>query len=261
MAAESPRIFTRRDLLKGVGIAGAAAAAPAGLLDSGNLAAGRRPADQARAMAAPEAFETLTALESDALEAMVARIIPTDANGPGAREARAAHYIDRALGGALASSRAAYAGGLESLDRYSRASRGKLFAALSADEQDVILTDVEGGTATGFAASSAAFFNMVRTHTIQGTFSDPYYGGNANFVGWDLIGYPGVRTMVTSDDQRMSKAPPPSHKSAYDFEMFTKASARVRPEDGVKDGVKDGAKDGAKERLVSGLKGDVSNGD
>jgi gluconate 2-dehydrogenase gamma chain len=51
--------------------------------------------------------------------------------------------------------------------------------------------DVESGSATGFAGSSAAFFNMVRTHTLQGTFGDPYYGGNANFVGWDLIGYPG----------------------------------------------------------------------
>ncbi len=34
---------------------------------------------------------------------MVDRLIPSDALGPGAREARAAHYIDRALGGALAS--------------------------------------------------------------------------------------------------------------------------------------------------------------
>ena len=42
------------------------------------------------------------------LDAIVARLIPTDANGPGATEARAAHYIDRALGGALASSRQAY---------------------------------------------------------------------------------------------------------------------------------------------------------
>jgi hypothetical protein len=39
---------------------------------------------------------------------------------------------------------------------------------------------------------------MVRTHTLQGTFGDPYYGGNANFVGWDLIGYPGIRSNVTS---------------------------------------------------------------
>ena len=33
---------------------------------------------------------------------------------------------------------------------------------------------------------------------------DPYYGGNANFVGWDLIGYPGVRRRVTPADQRMN---------------------------------------------------------
>ena len=44
---------------------------------------------------------------------------------------------------------------------------------------------------------------MVRTHTLQGTFGDPYYGGNANFVGWDLIGYPGIRLNVTSEDQRL----------------------------------------------------------
>jgi hypothetical protein len=86
--------------------------------------------------------------------------------------------------------------------------------------------DVEGGNVTGFPGSGA-FFDMVRTHTIQGTFCDPYYGGNANFIGWDLIGYPGVRTIVTADDQRMSKVPPPTHKSAYDFAMFTKASARA----------------------------------
>ena len=48
-----------------------------------------------------EPIENLTAYEADLLEAICARIIPTDANGPGAREARAAQYIDRALGGAL----------------------------------------------------------------------------------------------------------------------------------------------------------------
>jgi gluconate 2-dehydrogenase gamma chain len=52
-----------------------------------------------------EALETLTASEANILEAFCARLIPSDANGPGAKEARAAHYIDRALGGALASGR------------------------------------------------------------------------------------------------------------------------------------------------------------
>ena len=65
-----------------------------------------------------------------------------------------------------------------------------------------MLIDVETGAATGFTGSSAAFFAMMLNHTHQGTFGDPYYGGNANFVGWDLIQYPGVRTMVTAADQQ-----------------------------------------------------------
>ena len=85
--------------------------------------------------------------------------------------------------------------------------------------------EYETGAATGFVGSSGAFFNMVRTHTLQGTFGDPYYGGNANFVGWDLIGYPGIRTSVTAADQRMNPPPVRIHKSAYDYDMFTKAAS------------------------------------
>ena len=65
------------------------------------------------------------------------------------------------------------------------------------------------------------FFNLVRTHTIQGTFCDPYYGGNANFVGWDLIGYPGLRLAAGPGDQRLA-AHKPVRQSAYDQEMFSK---------------------------------------
>jgi gluconate 2-dehydrogenase subunit 3-like protein len=67
------------------------------------------------------------------------------------------------------------------------------------------------------------FFTLVRGHTLQGTFCDPIYGGNANFVGWDLIGYPGVRLAVSAADQNLSTPPTPAHTSAYDSVMFTKA--------------------------------------
>ena len=79
--------------------------------------------------------------------------------------------------------------------------------------------------------SSAAFFNLVLNHTHQGTFGDPYYGGNANFVGWDLINYPGVRTMVSAADQKQLEANgmKTNHKSAYDYESFTKARQRESP--------------------------------
>jgi hypothetical protein len=68
---------------------------------------------------------------------------------------------------------------------------------------------------------------MVLNHTRQGTFGDPYYGGNANFVGWDLIGYPGVRTGVTAADQQALERNQlkPNRRSAYDNEMFNKATA------------------------------------
>jgi gluconate 2-dehydrogenase gamma chain len=224
--------ISRRDLLKRAGAVGAAAAVPGGVTPFESREGGPEgPAlhhgehDAAGMAAAREPLENLTATEADLLEAIVARLIPTDANGPGATEARAAHYIDRALGGALASSRQAYTAGLAALDRYSRSSRGKAFTELSATDQDSVLIDVETGAATGFTGSSAQFFALVLNHTHQGTFGDPYYGGNANFIGWDLIGYPGIRTMVTVADQQSLEAHTlkPNHKSAYDYESFTKA--------------------------------------
>ena len=88
-------------------MAAVAAAAPAAAIDGtvvpGTAAGEVLQQSATNAARAREAYETLTATEADTLEAIVARLIPTDANGPGAIEARAAHYIDRALGGALAS--------------------------------------------------------------------------------------------------------------------------------------------------------------
>jgi gluconate 2-dehydrogenase gamma chain len=167
-----------------------------------------------------EALETLTAAEADTLEAIVARLIPSDDNGPGATEARAAHYIDRALTGPLRSSREAYAVGLTAIDAYAQSTKGDAFVRLVAADQDAVLTDMEKNVATGFFPNAAAFFNLVRTHAIQGTFCDPYYGGNANFVGWNLISYPGLRMTVSEDEQRM-KAPKAVRNSAYDEAMFT----------------------------------------
>jgi gluconate 2-dehydrogenase gamma chain len=170
----------------------------------------------------------LTAAESDVLEAVTARLIPADGNGPGAREARAAHYIDRALGGPLSGFRNQYATGLAALDAYAREKKGASFAQLPPSDQDALLADVQAGTAAGFPGSSTVFFALLRTHTIEGTFSDPYYGGNAGFIGWDLIGYPGVRTSVGAGEQQMNTKVTPNHRSAYDFAMFRKGGADGR---------------------------------
>jgi gluconate 2-dehydrogenase gamma chain len=213
--------LSRRAWLKRIGAASTAAVVPAPVSTPD---AQPHPAVQTTAASAPprEAYETLTAAESDVLEAMTSRLIPTDGSGPGAREARAAHYIDRALAGPLAAFRGNYTAGLAALDEYARSRHGARFAELPPADQDALLSDVQSGIATGFAQPPAIFFNLVRSHTIEGTFSDPYYGGNANFVGWDLIGYPGVRTSVAASDQQMNARVAPNHRSAYDFAMFRK---------------------------------------
>jgi gluconate 2-dehydrogenase gamma chain len=219
-------ILTRRELLKRVTLVGTAVAIPVRLVTIESTPAGVAALQGSAGVAT--AFETLTAIEGETLEATVARLIPTDGNGPGAAEALAAQYIDRALGGALAGSRDAYRRGLAALDGYARASRNAPFAQLSGANQDAVLREVETGTAAGFAGS-AMFFNLLLAHTIQGTFGDPFYGGNANFVGWDLIGYPGVRLAVAPADQRLDARPAPARQSAYDLTMFSKKKpARAR---------------------------------
>jgi gluconate 2-dehydrogenase gamma chain len=180
------------------------------------------------------ALETLSPAEAATLEAITGRLIPSDSDGSGAIEARAVHYIDRALGGALASSRDLYRSGLTSVDSYARTSKGAAFAALPAADQDAVLRDMEANVATGFVPDAATFFDVLRTHTLQGTFGDPYYGGNANFVGWDLIGYPGVRLAVNANDQRLDPRLAPVRRSAYDYAMFSKrrpARARATGQD------------------------------
>jgi gluconate 2-dehydrogenase gamma chain len=226
MSDDGSKKITRRELLRSAGMAGAAAVLSPSLVtgtpsrDAESVA--EREARSLPMVGRPRRLQNLTVEETEILDAMIARLIPADELGPGAREAGAIQYIDRELGGALAGSREAYRTGLAALDLYARYSRGARFAELSPIDQDSLLIDVQSGSATGagtgFAGSSGAFFNMVRSHTWQGTFSDPQYGGNQRFVGWDLIRYPGVRRVVSARDQEMMEAGDlaPNHLSAYD---------------------------------------------
>src|SRR5262249_62092289 len=91
------RTVSRRHLFKqAAGAAAALSATTPALVSAQPVAAPTPPAPKAQASRL-EALETLTAAEADTLEAIVARLIPSDANGPGATEARAAHYINRPL--------------------------------------------------------------------------------------------------------------------------------------------------------------------
>ena len=215
------RGLSRRELFRRAGLASAAAVTlPAGAL--GCLASTTAPAPVLPSAQDGGALESLTVAEADTLESIVARLIPTDEHGPGAAEARAARYIDRALAGALASSRVAYRSGLAAVERYAQSAKGASFARLPAQDQDAVLTDMETNKAPGFTPDAVTFFNLLRAHAIQGTFSDPYYGGNAGFVGWDLIGYPGLRLAASAGDQSLDARTTPTHQSAYALPMFSR---------------------------------------
>ena len=123
------------------------------------------------------------------VEAMAARIVPSEAGSPGAREARAIVYIDRALAGYFASLQVLYREGVESVEAMSLAQFGKYFVEMEDSQQDELLQSMVSGS----LPKAAEFFAVVYEHTIEGIFGDPIYGGNADAVGWRLIGFPGAQ--------------------------------------------------------------------
>jgi gluconate 2-dehydrogenase gamma chain len=145
------------------------------------------------------------------LEVFLDRLVPQDETGPGAVECGAVDYIDGCLADYLAAEKTTFLDGLAALDSYARSSQGSPFAELSPDKRDEVLTAIDHNQVPNLRG----FFNRVRRLTLEGMFSDPYYGGNKNFAGWDLIRYPGVRLAVSPDEQRMKELPAPNHRSVY----------------------------------------------
>jgi Gluconate 2-dehydrogenase subunit 3 len=195
-------------------------------------AAGTASLESALAAAAPTAKAALTADQSAVLQAIVARLVPADGNGPGGVDAGAAAYIEKSLGGGLAGGLKQlapfYSAGLSAVDAYAASAYGAPFTQLTSDKQDAVLQDVEAGKATGFTPTSDKFFGAILEHTRQGMFCDPVYGGNKNFAGWDLLGYPGVRMPVPAGDQRIGVAVKPAHKSTYAGGQFPKAKKEAQ---------------------------------
>ncbi|HEY8448024.1 MAG TPA: gluconate 2-dehydrogenase subunit 3 family protein [Thermomicrobiales bacterium] len=96
-----------------------------------------------------------------------------------------------------------YRRGLAAVDAYSQERFGADFIELTEEQQDQVVAALADGTATGFDdPSPQAFFTTLRTHTIEGMFSDPMYGGNRDMVGWKMIGYPGAQRAYSPDELR-----------------------------------------------------------
>jgi gluconate 2-dehydrogenase gamma chain len=133
--------------------------------------------------------------------AFAERLLPGEPGKPGATEANVLNYIDLALAGAYADQQDFYRRGLAQLDAYCSKTYQKSFVKLSAAQQDDVIGALEQGKAGGFEYPTAqAFFNTLRTHTMEGMFADPVYGGNRDFAGWKLVGFPGAQLFYTPAD-------------------------------------------------------------
>lgn len=127
-------------------------------------------------------FETISSAEAREIIAVAARILPTT-DTPGATEAGAVYFFDKALGSFFADRLefgrmvlAEFQSGVPKA--YPGAER---FSDLDETDQDAYLT----------ANEQTPFFQGARILTIFGVFCLSKYGGNRNDVGWKLVGMDG----------------------------------------------------------------------
>ncbi len=139
--------------------------------------------------------------------AFAERLMPGAPGKPGATDAGVLNYIDIALSGACSDQQDFYRRGVAQLDAHCAAAYGKPFRQLGATQQDECIGALTQDKAPEFVWPTArAFFATLRTHTMEGMFADPVYGGNKDFAGWRLVGFPGAQPIYTPADLSTKEA-------------------------------------------------------
>jgi len=159
------------------------------------IVAAAEHAHQAAKSAAPAKFEFFSSEQAVEIDAITARIIPSDET-PGAREAGVVYFIDRALTTFAVDDQKTYREGLPGLQSRVRELFPDVekFSSATPAQQDQVLHSFDEQTNSGgrnFRPNAAhAFFETLRVHTVIGFLIDPDSGrsGNRDGVGWKLIG-------------------------------------------------------------------------
>jgi len=169
--------FSRRSLLQAIAAVMAAAATPLGWAE---VASAMSQAHVDPPSAGDPKISFLTAAEAADVEAVAAQIVPTD-DTPGAREAGAVYFIDRALSSFFSQLAVDYRTQLAAFQTGYRERYPAIpsFASLTSEQQIDYLNGVD----------QTPFFTTTRLLTLLGMFSLPVYGGNRDAVGWKLIGF------------------------------------------------------------------------
>jgi hypothetical protein len=144
------------------------------------IAAAAQHAAHVASASEPVGFGYFSAADAADVEALTAQIIPSGAT-PGAREAHAVYFIDRALATFFAERAAAFRAGLSQFQEAFRAAypSSATFAVASAADQLAFLKTVD----------RTPFFESARVLTIIGTLTSAKYGGNKDGLGWKMMGF------------------------------------------------------------------------
>lgn len=159
-------------------------------------------------MASGEAAATFgffTRDEAIAIEAAMARIFPDDDLGAGAIAAGAVVYLDRTLIGAELHLQGLYRKGIRLLNAAAANRCGTPFASCTPADQDAMIAALANDSLFPRESVPTALelFDALRAHTIEGMFSDPVHGGNRDFAGWRLLGYPGPQPSYSHAEQQL----------------------------------------------------------
>lgn len=133
------------------------------------------------------------------LEVLFAPLFPADHSQgiPGAIDAKAVRFLSQLLAldeveyYQIPEWRMAYRKGLELLDVAARAALGKKLINLSFDDAKQFLEKLEQGRLEDLPEDfkQYQFFRMLLEHCLQGCFSDPRWGGNADSIMWRWLGW------------------------------------------------------------------------
>lgn len=210
----APLRLNRRSLVQGAGV-GLAAALPARMISASDRKLAWNLWQQENPDATPVTVEdygpvALSADEWLTLGTIVDRFFPKSDSTPGGTETGAHIYIDRKLNTIYSGTLPDYQTGLAAIE--SSVDGG--FSAADPDTQDVTLRDIEAGKGKDVPQG---FFAILIEHTRQGMFFDPIHGGNREFMGWDLIGYPGIKLLWTAEEQSIDTVVEPAHMSVEQF--------------------------------------------
>ena len=219
----------RRRFLKSVGALGAAGAVSSSTLpESANAQHAGHAQHLAQAKTSVvssasngNAWHYLMQHEADFLDAAVARLIPADELGPGAKETGGTVFIDRQLASSWGTHgrnyrqgpwpegtpqqgyqspltpQEVYRFGIREVNVHCSKQYGKSFEALTGAQQDEVLKALDENKLDFASVPARLFFNMLLDNTKEGFFSDPMYGGNRDKAGWKMVGFPGVAAVYT----------------------------------------------------------------